>query len=195
MLVEVAMNGILICEYFWGGFFVVWMIWALRTKATQFREGTGSRLSYAVFAVAAYLMMFDPRTPGRWLRLPILPSWPWLEVLGIVITAAGLGFAIWARAYLGGNWSSLVTVKVGHELIQSGPYRWVRHPIYSGMILAMLGTAMARAQVRGVIGFILLYLGFYIKSGIEERTMRNTFGKQYDDYSQRTGRILPRLGR
>jgi protein-S-isoprenylcysteine O-methyltransferase Ste14 len=187
------MDGMLICEYLWSAFFVIWIIWAIRTKKTQSRENVGSRLSYVVFAVIAFLMMFQPAASRRWLGLQILPNWPWLEALGVALTAAGLGFAVWARAYLGANWSSSVTVKVEHELIQTGPYRWVRHPIYTGMILAMLGTGIARAQVRGVIACIFLYISFYIKSGIEERTMRQTFGEQYDEYSKHTGRIVPRI--
>ena len=187
------MSGMAICEYLWIAFFVVWVIWAWRTKPTQVRENVGSRLSYVVFTVAAYVMMFSRYVPRGWLRFPVLPNSFWLRVLGVAITAGGLGFAIWARAYLAGNWSSSVTVKVGHELVRAGPYRWVRHPIYSGMILAMMGTAIERRQVRAVIAFIFLYIGFAIKSQIEERAMRETLGAQYEEYSQDTGRILPRL--
>jgi protein-S-isoprenylcysteine O-methyltransferase Ste14 len=129
-----------------------------------------------------------------WLLRQILPNWPWLDAAGVVVTAAGLGFAIWARAYLGSNWSASVTVKAGHELIQAGPYRWVRHPIYTGMILAALGTALELREVRGLIAVPLIYLGFRIKSGIEERMMRQTFGAEYDAYSHRTGQIAPRFG-
>jgi protein-S-isoprenylcysteine O-methyltransferase Ste14 len=188
------MDGITICGYLWTGFFVIWIIWAWRTKKTQSRESVGSRLSYVVFAIMAFFVMFDPRVSRGWLLRHILPNWPWLDAAGVVVTAAGLGFAIWARAYLGSNWSGSVTVKVGHELIQTGPYRWVRHPIYTGMILGMLGTAMARGQARGAVGVVLLYISFYIKSGIEERTMRATFGEKYNEYSRRTGRIVPRVG-
>lgn len=77
--------------------------------------------------------------------------------------------------------------------MRSGPYRWVRHPIYSGMILAMAGTALERRQVRGVIAVVLLYAGFKIKSRIEEHVMQATFGSEYADYSRTTGAIVPRL--
>jgi protein-S-isoprenylcysteine O-methyltransferase Ste14 len=172
----------------------VWIVWALRTKKTQSRESVGSRLSYVAFAVMAFLLMFDQRVSSGWLLIPLAPNWPWREGLGVAVTAAGLAFAVWARAYLGANWSSSVTVKVEHELIQTGPYRWVRHPIYTGMIFGMLGTAIARGQVRGVLAVVLVYVSFYIKSGIEERTMRQTFGEQYEEYSKRTGRIVPWIG-
>ena len=100
---------------------------------------------------------------------------------------------MWARFYLGSNWSSMVTVKVGHQLVRTGPYRWVRHPIYSGMILGLLGTALALGQVRGFVAVVLLFVALQIKSKIEERTMAGVFGADYDVYRQTTGGILPRL--
>ncbi len=187
------MDGMRICEYLWVTFAVIWIIWAMRTKPVQTREGVSSRLSYTVLAVAAAYAMFSGDVPRAWLRIRIFPADLWIEVVGIAITATGIAFAIWARAYLGGNWSSSVTVKVGHELVRSGPYHWVRHPIYSGMILGMLGTAVVRGQVRGLAAVVLLYVGFKIKSKIEEQAMAGTFGAQYDDYSRTTGAIVPRL--
>ncbi len=187
------MIGMSICGWMWAAFFVLWLIWAIRTKPTQLREGVSSRLSYTLLTIAAFFAIFSGDVPEGWLRIRLLPPNPWTEVLGIVMTAAGLGFAVWARAYLGGNWSSAVTVKVGHQLIRTGPYRWVRHPIYSGMIGAMVGTAFERRQVRGIIAVVLLYAGFKLKSMIEERAMSATFGPEYADYSRTTGAILPRL--
>jgi protein-S-isoprenylcysteine O-methyltransferase Ste14 len=84
-------------------------------------------------------------------------------------------------------------VKVGHELVRSGPYQWVRHPIYSGMVLAMLGSAVVRHEVRGLIAVVLLYAGFTIKSRIEEQAMTATFGPEYVRYASTTGAILPKL--
>ncbi len=188
-----AMSGMSVCGWLWVAFLVLWLIWAIRTKPTQVREGVSSRLSYAVLTVAAFYAMFSGDVPQGWLRTRLFAASLWIELLGIAITAAGLAFAVWARAYLGGNWSSSVTVKVGHQLVRSGPYRWVRHPIYSGMILAMVGTALERRQVRGAIAIVLLYAGFKIKSKIEEQAMASTFGEEYADYSRTTGAIVPRL--
>jgi protein-S-isoprenylcysteine O-methyltransferase Ste14 len=108
-----------------------------------------------------------------------------------------LGFAItfWARAILGNNWSGTVTVKVEHELIRTGPYRWVRHPIYTGLILAILGTLIALDRWRGVVALPLLWIAFAIKYLKEERAMRQTFGAQYTEYRQTTGAIFPSLMR
>jgi protein-S-isoprenylcysteine O-methyltransferase Ste14 len=185
------MTGMLICEILWATFLAIWLVWALRTKPVQRREGVSSRLSYMVLTFAAAYTMFSGEAPREWLRIRVFPSDLWIEILAIAITAAGIGIAIWARAYLGGNWSSSVTVKVGHQLVRGGPYRWVRHPIYSGMILALLGTALARGQVRGLVAVALLYAGFRIKSLIEERAMAYTFGPEYEEYSRSTGAIIP----
>jgi len=182
-----------ICEILWVGFLVVWIIWAVRTKPTQMREGVSSCLSYTIINVAAFYLMFSGDVPLQYLRTHLFSSNPVTEAVGIAITFAGIVFAVWARVYLGGNWSSTVTLKVGHQLVRSGPYRWVRHPIYTGMILGMLGTAIVRAQVRGAIAVVLVYIGFKIKSKIEERVMTETFGTQYDDYRSSTGAILPKL--
>jgi len=187
------MDGMWVCGWLWIAFVAVWLVWAIRTKPTQMREGVSSRLSYMVLTFVAFYTMWGRDANREWLRIRLFPANPWTAALGVAITAAGLGFAIWARAYIGTNWSSSVTVKVGHQLIRTGPYRWVRHPIYSGMILAMLGTALERRQVRGVIAVVLLYAGFKVKSKIEERTMTNTFGAEYDDYSRTTGAIVPKL--
>jgi protein-S-isoprenylcysteine O-methyltransferase Ste14 len=127
------------------------------------------------------------------LELRLIPHNIFLEILAVTLTALGIAFAIWARFYIGQNWSSAVTIKVGHQLIRTGPYAWVRHPIYSGLLLAMIGAAFARREVRGVLAFVLLWLGFWMKSRMEEGFMRKTFGEEYAEYSQSTGALIPRL--
>jgi protein-S-isoprenylcysteine O-methyltransferase Ste14 len=135
-----------ICGYLWWAFAVIWVLWAIGTKRVQTREGFRSRIPYVIFTVAAFYAMFSHDVAFDWMRLRILPRDPWIADLGIALTAAGLLFAIWARAYLGRNWSGAVTVKVGHQLIRTGPYRWVRHPIYSGMILALIAPPSTAAS-------------------------------------------------
>ena len=187
------MSAMTLCSYLWIAWFAVWILWAIGTKRTERRESSPSRLSYTVLNVAAFWLMFAGDVPQNWLRARLYPPSVWTNWLGIAITVGGLGFAIWARAYLGRNWSGVVSVKVGHELVRRGPYRWVRHPIYSGMILALLGTAVVRHQLRGLIAVLLLYAGFTIKSRIEEQTMTATFGPEYAQYASTTGAIIPKL--
>ena len=187
------MVGEIICDYLWVAFLLVWLISAIKTKPAQQRESVSSRLSYTVFPIVAFYLVFGKQIAQPWLRLHLFQPNLVTEARGVAITAAGIGFAFWARFYLGANWSSNVTVKVGHELVRTGPYRFVRHPIYTGMIVALLGTALQRAQVRGLIAVVLLYVGFKMKSKIEERAMTTTFGAAYDEYSRTTGAIIPKL--
>jgi protein-S-isoprenylcysteine O-methyltransferase Ste14 len=188
-----AMSAMQICGGLWLAFLVVWMVWAIRTKPVQRRESVSSRFSYMFMNVAAAYLMFSSDVSRGYLRVHLFTPNSFTDALGIAITFAGIAFAVWARAYLGANWSSTVTVKVGHQLVRKGPYRWVRHPIYTGMTLGMLGTAIVRAQVRGAIAVVLMYIGFKIKSKIEERMMTDSFGAEYDDYRSSTGGILPKL--
>lgn len=183
----------LISRYLWVGFAVVWALWAIRTKRTEQRESVASRLSYSVLLMAGFYLIFARHVPIPWLRHPILPREASVQATGIAVTAVGLLFAIWARRYLGTNWSGTVTVKVGHELVRSGPYRWVRHPIYSGLLLAIIGTGIERGEIRSIVSFLLACAGFLVKLRREERFMKATFGAQYEKYTRTTGALIPRL--
>lgn len=164
-----------------------------QTKRTQEREPLSSRLLYGTpVAIGSYLI-FSRYLPFAWERIPLLPRTPLLDATAVFLTAAGISFAIWARFYIGQNWSGAVTIKVGHELIRTGPYAWVRHPIYSGLLIALAGTGLARDRVVVLPAIALICLGFWIKSRIEEAFMRKTFGEQYVDYSKATGALVPKL--
>jgi protein-S-isoprenylcysteine O-methyltransferase Ste14 len=180
-------------QYFWLGFGAVWIIWAIWTKPTQRRESLAARSLYGLIIFAGFYFVIGGKLPGSWFRLRLYPPTLWVTILGLVVTAAGLGLAIWARAIIGRNWSGAVSVKVGHELVRTGPYHWVRHPIYSGLTLALLGTALGIDQLRAFLGVVLMYVGFKIKSRLEERLMGGVFGAQYEEYRRSTGAIVPRL--
>ncbi|MGA9180956.1 MAG: isoprenylcysteine carboxylmethyltransferase family protein, partial [Candidatus Acidiferrales bacterium] len=120
--------------------------------------------------------------------------WPggiWPFWIGAAVTVAGLLFAVWARQHLASNWSSSVTIKQGHELITSGPYAVARHPIYTGILVGFLGTAIALSQVRGFIGFVIVFFALWSKLRLEEKWMRTQFGETYATYAQRTAAVVP----
>jgi protein-S-isoprenylcysteine O-methyltransferase Ste14 len=187
------MNAMRICAILWEALWVIWLIAWLRTKPTQQRAGFGSRLLYGLPVFLAFYLIFGDNIHFGWLQTSIIPHNLFVDASAVTLTALGVAFAVWARFYIGQNWSSAVSIKVGHQLIRTGPYAWVRHPIYSGLLLAMLGTAIARREPRGFLAFALLWLAFVIKSRMEEGFMRKTFGAEYDEYSRVTGALVPRV--
>ena len=187
------MTAIRICSLLWTILWIVWMLAWLRTKRTQERASFGSRFLYGIPVVLAFFLLFNDNIRYGWFELRVLPKSTILQATAVALTAAGVAFAIWARFYIGQNWSSAVSVKVDHQLIRTGPYAWVRHPIYSGFLLAMVGTAIARREPRGILAFALLWFGLWIKSRMEERFMLKTFGAEYEDYSRSTGALIPKV--
>jgi protein-S-isoprenylcysteine O-methyltransferase Ste14 len=119
--------------------------------------------------------------------LPVSLVYP---TAGVILLALGLGFSVWARRHLGRNWSAHVVVKEDHALVRSGPYRYVRHPIYTGLLLAFLGMALTVGEWRALVGLAFLLLSFMLKSREEESRMRETF-PEYQEYQRRTAALVP----
>lgn len=113
-----------------------------------------------------------------------------VQVVGLVLTAVGVAFAIWARLHLGRNWSSVPTLKEGHELVTSGPYRYVRNPIYTGALVGMLGSALAGGLVN-VLLFTVFLLLFVYRVFAEDRLMMRQFPDSYPEYRRKTKALIP----
>jgi protein-S-isoprenylcysteine O-methyltransferase Ste14 len=175
----------------WIAFFLYWRVRARHTKATQRLEPAAFPIVRFVVFLSAIALVLLPRIPLPWLYRSFLPSGRWPFFLGAVLTSAGLLFAVWARQVLGANWSLSVAIKQDHQLIVNGPYALVRHPIYTGLITGSLGSAIALAQVRGLIAFALVSLVLWAKLRTEEEWMRGQFGASYDVYSSRVAALVP----
>jgi protein-S-isoprenylcysteine O-methyltransferase Ste14 len=143
-----------------------------------------------MFLALSFVLFYAPLSKVPVLGLKIIPRHSGVAWAGVAMCAAGTGFAIWARHYLAGNWSGTVTLKEGHSLIQSGPYAIVRHPIYSGILFAMLGTALAVGELRAFPA-LLGALGIWKKMNQEEALMRKAFPGEYADYEQRVKKLVP----
>ena len=175
----------------WIAFIVYWRIKAAGTKTTQRGEAPASGILRAVAFLFVIVLLSTTRIPLPWLyrqlwRSGIRPFW-----IGAAVTVAGLLFAVWARRFRGRNWSSAVTIKQGHELITTGPYALVRHPIYTGILTGFLGTAIALSQVRGLIGFVLIFVVLWAKLRTEEEWMHSQFGETYVTYADQTAALVP----
>jgi protein-S-isoprenylcysteine O-methyltransferase Ste14 len=116
-----------------------------------------------------------------------------VETTGIVLCMLGVAFAIWARNVLGQNWSGIPQIKEGHELIQAGPYRLVRHPIYTGILLAMFGTGFGFGRVQSLVLFLFCFAALWLKLKVEESLMSQQFPEAYPQYRNRTKALIPYL--
>ena len=177
----------------WIGFLLYWQIKATNTKTTQRLEPAASRILRAVTLLIAIVLLSIPRIPLPWLYVQLWPSGFLPFWLGAALTVAGLLFAVWAREHLGRNWSHSVTIKHGHELITTGPYAVVRHPIYTGILAGFLGMAIAISQVRGFLVVVLIFIVFWLKLRKEEEWMRSQFGETYATYARQTAALIPYL--
>jgi protein-S-isoprenylcysteine O-methyltransferase Ste14 len=181
-----------ILEAAWIAFCVYW-IWAARNqKRVQRRESMLARLLHVVYMVCGFVLLYanDPRFDG--LNRRFLPNREWIAMLGALLTVAGVAFAIWARRHIGKNWSGEVTIRQEHELIRTGPYARVRHPIYTGLLLAVAGTMIAIGEYRAVLGFGVILIGFIAKAKREEAFLATQFGPSFDEHRRQTGFFLPR---
>ncbi len=174
----------------WVVFAGVWAISALSTKPALERQPLPGRW-LALFLFALALMFLAMRS--RWVPLErrVLPQWPVLDIVADSLVFLGLLVALWARAVLGRNWSGRVTFKRDHELIQRGPYRWVRHPIYSGVLLMVSGTDISVNRVSVFLGLALCACAVWVKLRQEEALMTKHFPESYPRYKARTKALIP----
>lgn len=171
---------------------VYWLLSASKVKATAREESIASSAAHLVPMFVAILLLFAPSSlPWGFLGERMLPGGPATHWIGAAVVAAGLAFTVWARVHLGKNWSGTVTVKSDHELIRSGPYRFVRHPIYSGALLAVAGTAIARGEWRGLLAVLILFATLWWKLQLEERWMGEAFGEDYAKYRSEVSALIP----
>jgi protein-S-isoprenylcysteine O-methyltransferase Ste14 len=175
----------------WILFIVVWALAAIFTKRTVYRQPRVQRLAYMVPIVVGCWLLFNRSRLPRLLSARIVPHADALLLVAAILCVAGLGFCFWARTVLGRNWSGTVTLKEDHELIVRGPYRLVRHPIYTGMLGILLGTAILQGHAGGILGLLLVFASFWIKSSHEEEVMLKQFPEQYPAYRARVKRIIP----
>lgn len=175
----------------WVAFLSLWLLAALNVKRSVAIQSRSSRAIQTLFLIPGCMLIFFRAFTGSVLRIHLLPSSAGLPYAGLLLTIAGIAFAFWARFFLGRNWSSNVTIKQNHELIRSGPYRVVRHPIYSGLLLALLGTALIVNELRAYWGVVLCAVGLHLKAAVEEEFMLRQFGSEYGQYRQRTKALIP----
>jgi protein-S-isoprenylcysteine O-methyltransferase Ste14 len=180
---------------------ILWLLWigywrisAADVKPAQRYESPASRAAHFVpLLIAAALLWIRGKPDEGWLFHRFLRPDAASFWSGALTTAAGLAFSAWARVHLGRNWSAAVSVKQDHQLIRTGPYAIVRHPIYTGLLVGLIGTAIAIAQWRALVAVLIAFAAFWRKLRLEERWMTETFGDDYRQYRARTAALIPFL--
>ncbi len=175
----------------WLAWALYWFVTAATAKPTQRRESLRSRASHLLPLLLGVTLIVWPRLDVPWISGQLLPDVAPRYWLATALVAFGLGFTVWARVHLGKNWSGTVTQKQGHELIRSGPYGYVRHPIYTGLLAALLGSAIALGELRGFMGVVIVLGSFRRKLHIEEGFMRELFPGQYERYMAEVPALVP----
>jgi protein-S-isoprenylcysteine O-methyltransferase Ste14 len=177
----------------WIGWALYWWLLSRNVKRETQREPVVSRLAHMLPLILAALLLWSNRMPVWLLGDRFLPRAEWTFVVGALLTAAGLLFSVWARVHIGRNWSGIVTIKEDHELVTSGPYAIVRHPIYTGLLLGFIGSALARGEWRGVLAVAIVLVALWRKLRVEEQFMQQQFGDAYRQYASRVPALAPRI--
>lgn len=177
----------LVIDLCWAVFVVVWAVSALFVKRTVERSLGWARLAALGVVVALYVVVrpFPGLRRELWTRTPVV------GLVATLLTLVGLAIALWARAALGRNWSGTIAFKQDHELILRGPYAWVRHPIYSGLLLMALGTAVESTRLSSFIFLGVLVVVLMLKARAEEQLMLRHFPDAYADYRRHVKALIP----
>ena len=169
----------------WDVWLVSWIIAARWSSAVAVTQPARDRFVQSIVIVAGAVFIFIKPAP--------LGATAWLPWTGVALALAGLAFTWWARLHLGRDWSAAVTLKENHTLVRSGPYAVARHPIYTGILLALAGSVMVNATSQALVGLALATVGFVLKLRQEERFLTERFGDAYRDYKARVPALIPRV--
>jgi protein-S-isoprenylcysteine O-methyltransferase Ste14 len=177
--------------FLWMALVLVWVVSALRTKRTIQRQSSLSQILYTAILVVGVFLIFAKQIGVPWLDRQLFSVTVPVALAGLLAVLTSVVFSVWGRLMLGGNWSNSVTVKENHTLVRRGPYGIVRHPIYSGILLGMLGSALQRGEIRGFVGVLICGLSYWLKTRAEERFMEQRFGEEYLQYSHKVKALVP----
>jgi protein-S-isoprenylcysteine O-methyltransferase Ste14 len=175
----------------WFAITVYWILSALFVKKTIKRQPAPERMAYIICVLIAFCLLFENYISFAFLYYPVLSQAEGWKIAGLLICAAGLIFSVIARIYLGKNWSGTITIKKNHQLIQSGPYRITRNPIYTGFLTAFAGCAMSLGQLKGWLGVIFLFVAMLLKIKKEEEFMNEAFGTSFQTYKLKVKKLIP----
>jgi protein-S-isoprenylcysteine O-methyltransferase Ste14 len=177
--------------------FAPWLLfsiyWEFQAKNSAPAISSESKFSRAIHVVLGNAALFLIIVPISGLNQRFLPDALIVKLIGLAAECAGLALAVWARRVLGRNWSGEITIKTDHELIRTGPYSVVRHPIYTALLSMYLGTAIVSGQMHALLGLVLAIIAYLRKTRLEEANLVRAFGTKYDAYRNETSALVPGL--
>jgi protein-S-isoprenylcysteine O-methyltransferase Ste14 len=180
----------IVAYWSWVAIGLVWLPGYFTRRRASGAPHLALQIANSALLVIGFALLLNPGTHA--LSWQITPQIAILSIVGLVLDLIGVGFAIWARWTLGTNWSGVVmTIQQGHELVQTGPYAIVRHPIYAGLLLAMAGTALTIGTLSCYLGLAAGVVALMIRVSIEENLMREQFDETHEAYRQRTKKLIP----
>lgn len=181
---------VLLSVALWILFSVYWSIAAKDRAPAKTSESRWSRQLHLILVNGALLLLVLP-VPGLTCRF--LPAGPFLVAAGLIVQAAFIPLAVWARRHLASNWSGEVRIAEGHELVQSGPYRFLRHPIYTSVLGMYCGSCLVSGEIHSPIALAIVTAAYWRKIRLEERALGETFGPEFDAYRRGTWALVPPL--
>lgn len=184
---------VLVLKWTWVAFGVYWLIAARRVKAARTTESSVYRVFRLLLLVVTFTLLFAKWTAVGFLGQHFPPQTQLLAYIGFASALAGMAIAIWARMSLGHYWSDKIVLKVDHQLVRSGPYARMRHPIYSGVLLGVAGSALVVDEWRGVLAFLLLLTNYTVKAKREDAILAEAFTEDFEEHKKCAGFLLPRL--
>ena len=177
----------------WIVFCAYWAVGALRTRRTVSQESLASRFRFLFLEILGYGLLFSGAAGIGVLGHRVFHRTHTAAVAGVVLTWVGIALALWARWHLGQYWSARITLKEDHRLIRTGPYAHLRHPIYSGLILAAIGGALAIDKWRCIAGVVFILLGYWMKAKKEEALLAVQFGEAFQEHCRHAGFLIPKF--
>ena len=178
--------------FLWG---VYWAVAAIGRRRVARRQPFLERLAHIAAMGTGFALLYAADRRWAVLNRRFLPNGAVMQWIAVFLTILGLVLAVFARMYLGRNWSAEVVIREDHHLIRSGPYAHIRHPIYTGLLLAILGAVLAIGELRAIVGFVIILIAFTIKALREEDFLALEFGEEFERHRRQTGLFLPRLTR
>jgi protein-S-isoprenylcysteine O-methyltransferase Ste14 len=183
-------DGMWMSVVLWCVFSIYWSIAAKDSAPTQSSESVWSR-QWHLFLVNAALLLLVLPIPGLTRRF--LPANEAIVISGLVVQAAFILLAVWARRHLGSNWSGEVRIAKEHQLVRSGPYRFIRHPIYTAVLGMYCGTALVSGEIHAPFALVIVTLAYWRKIRLEEQALEKTFGAEFEIYQRDTWALVPPL--